>query len=237
MQRLAYKIHEYLREVRAKGARNAAIKLPAEKENLYQSAKSYARMPQCVLPMPGELSGSLAGALKNRVSAQPKSESVRIAELSTLLHGALSAEKTGRRRHPSGGGRYPIETYVLARSVDGIPRGAYHYAPGAHSLERVGDLPGNLSELFPGESNFAWAASAPVIIALTGDWTRNEHYGDFGYALGLIEAGHMGQNILLAASALGLTACPMGGFIDDALVDILALDIEFEQPVYVIALG
>jgi SagB-type dehydrogenase family enzyme len=82
------------------------------------------------------------------------------------------------------------------------------------------------------------ASSAPAIIFLTACWKRNyKKYGDFGYMLGMLEAGHMGQNILLAVTALDLNACPLRGFVDETVSRILDIDAAIEQPVYAIALG
>ena len=47
----------------------------------------------------------------------------------------------------------------------------------------------------------------------------------------------MAQNLLLVATALGLSACPIAGFHDDALAGSLQLDLQHEPPLYVIALG
>ena len=44
-------------------------------------------------------------------------------------------------------------------------------------------------------------------------WGRTgKKYGDFSYYLGMLEAGHVAQNILLTASALRIGARPIGRF-------------------------
>jgi nitroreductase len=58
-----------------------------------------------------------------------------------------------------------------------------------------------------------------------------------GYRFALLEAGHVVQNLVLAATALGLPALPLGGWYDrrvDALVGADGLD---EATVYVVLLG
>ena len=47
----------------------------------------------------------------------------------------------------------------------------------------------------------------------------------FSYTLSLLEAGHMSQNILLSATALGLHTRPMADFKDDLVVRLLYLSI------------
>jgi nitroreductase len=53
----------------------------------------------------------------------------------------------------------------------------------------------------------------------------------------LIEAGHVGQNIVLAGSALGIGSVPLGGFVDTDLARLLQVDIEREIVLYAIAVG
>ncbi|MFC1682114.1 nitroreductase family protein [Nanoarchaeota archaeon] len=61
-------------------------------------------------------------------------------------------------------------------------------------------------------------------------------YGLRAYPYSLIEAGHMGQNIQLAASEIGIGSCPVSGFIDDTVKKILDLT-DDEIPVYSISVG
>jgi nitroreductase len=49
-------------------------------------------------------------------------------------------------------------------------------------------------------------------------------------------AGHVAQNILLASTGRGIGTCPIGGFVDTAIVELLDLTGD-EIPVYVIAAG
>lgn len=46
----------------------------------------------------------------------------------------------------------------------------------------------------------------------------------------------MGQNILLAAAEIGVGACPISGFVDNTIKEILDLT-EGEIPIYSISLG
>ena len=64
-----------------------------------------------------------------------------------------------------------------------------------------------------------------------------EKYGERGYRFMLLEAGHVGQNILLAAEMARLGAVPLGGFCEDPLARFLGLDPRRESPLYVIMLG
>jgi SagB-type dehydrogenase family enzyme len=62
-------------------------------------------------------------------------------------------------------------------------------------------------------------------------------YGLRGYRFALLEAGHVAQNVVLTATALGLAAVPLGGFYDRPTDEFLGLDGVNESTLYTIALG
>jgi SagB-type dehydrogenase family enzyme len=68
-------------------------------------------------------------------------------------------------------------------------------------------------------------------------WRSRFKYGLRGYRFALLEAGHVVQNLVLAATALRLPTLPLGGWYDrrvDALVGADGLD---EATVYVVLVG
>jgi nitroreductase len=52
-----------------------------------------------------------------------------------------------------------------------------------------------------------------------------------------MEAGHVAQNLLLAAAALRLAAVPVGGFYDRAVDAVLGVDGIYEASLYVVSVG
>ena len=54
---------------------------------------------------------------------------------------------------------------------------------------------------------------------------------------GLLEAGHLGENAYLAATSMGLGACGVGAFMDDAINEMLGVDGVEEAAVYMLAAG
>jgi SagB-type dehydrogenase family enzyme len=113
----------------------------------------------------------------------------------------------------------------------------YHYGVKDHSLAqvRVGDLRDEvvsqgLSQQFLGQCN--------VVLFLTAIFQRMRFkYQDRTYRYGLLEAGHLGQNIYLAATSMGLGACAIGAFMDDEINAMLGVDGEEEAAVYMLAVG
>lgn len=224
---LPYKIHRHLLQHRGAADREIVSSVTSHKE--------YPRMPRITLPR-CELKMPLEDALSRRTSGREKKSdaAITVDELGGLLQHALAERADGKRNYPSGGALFPIETYVLAQNIKGVQEGIYHYHPKTHALEHLWSVKEH-DKIFVSQS--AWAESAPAIIILTSLWQRNyEKYGDFGYLLGILEAGHIAQNLLLVATALNLSSCPIAGFRGHELEQILDLD-EREQPVYTVVIS
>lgn len=234
MKKHSHKIHSFITEGRQK-EEDDSLDSKGLSRTPPQPPKSYERMPKVHLPEPMVLEVSLQKAVTDRRSSTINTkDSLSAEELSTLLH-TLSCNDDGFRGYPSGGAKYPIETYVLVQNVTGLSNDVYHYNPKEHVLEDMWKLPKKI-KIFPRFNG--WANSARVTIIFTGLWYKSENkYGKASYLLSLLECGHAAQNILLTASSLNIPACPIVGTRDQFLADLLDLNTELEQPVYAIALG
>lgn len=138
---------------------------------------------------------------------------------------------------PSGGARNPYEAYVYAVNVEGLAPGIYHYSAADHDLGRVetNHMP-KFSELVGGQD---WADEMPCMILLCAslDRTMWKYDDPNGYRVVLIEAGHIGQNIMLAATQHGLTACPTAALSHSAVRECLSLKGVTNTPVYALTLA
>ncbi|WP_437671113.1 SagB/ThcOx family dehydrogenase [Sorangium sp. So ce131] len=140
------------------------------------------------------------------------------------------------RPAPSAGGRYPLEIYVATRAVEGLADGLYHYDARAHELElrREGLAHAALADLAVGQD---MVLHANVVVIITAIPLRTMwKYGQRGYRFLWIDAGHLGQNLYLAATAMGLGPVAIGGFYDDELKTFLELPDE-EEPLYILCIG
>jgi SagB-type dehydrogenase family enzyme len=80
--------------------------------------------------------------------------------------------------------------------------------------------------------------TASVCLVLSAIFQRTRwRYRERTYRYVLLEAGHVGQNLYLAATGMGLGACAVGAFLDDQLNDLLALDGQEEAVLYLISVG
>ncbi len=62
-------------------------------------------------------------------------------------------------------------------------------------------------------------------------------FAHFTYRYGLLEAGHLGRNVYLTATSMGLGACAIGAFADDQVNAMLGADGNEEAAVYMLAVG
>jgi SagB-type dehydrogenase family enzyme len=138
---------------------------------------------------------------------------------------------------PSGGARNPYEAYVVALAVEGLDPGVYHYSAADHDLGRISanHLP-KISELIGGQE---WADAMPCLILLCAklDRTMWKYEDANAYRVVLIEAGHIGQNIMLAATRHGLSACPTAALCHSAIKRLLDLDRLTDAPIYALTIA
>lgn len=137
---------------------------------------------------------------------------------------------------PSGGARNPYEAYVISRNVAGIGSGCYHYSATQHSLEFLADAPPHLSSVM---ADLAWVNDAAAVVILVADVERTmfKYKHPTAYRVVLIEAGHIAQNMLLAATSEQLASIPIAAFNDAAAEQTLALDPAFQLATHAVVLG
>jgi len=194
-----------------------------------------AHLPSLALDLPAPEPSSLWEAIDRRSSAAPTAgPALRSETLALLLRAAYGTVGSGHRAVPSGGALYPLELFALTRRVEGISSAVWHLDPLAMRLERIGP-PAAFESLVPAPELVEHAA-ALLFVAATF-WRTRFKYGLRGYRFALLEAGHVAQNVALAAAASGVSALPLGGFYD-ALVDAeLGLDGVDQSVLYGIVLG
>jgi SagB-type dehydrogenase family enzyme len=141
-----------------------------------------------------------------------------------------------RRSYPSAGASYPLELYLLIQErIETFLPGVYHYCALTDQLELVdGEQPRSVVRTTFNRVRQLDNAVIAVITAVLGRITPK--YGDRGYRYALLEAGHLGQNITLACAEIKVACCPLGGFLDQMLADLLHLR-SSEIPLYAFAFG
>lgn len=203
--------------------------------------KEYVRMPQIELPEPDRVVDAVSDLLEVRRSTREYSTNpVGLNELATILFWSVgnTEYKTGgdHRPFPSGGRKYPTEAYVIALNIEGIDAGVYHYNARIHVLEqlRTGSYQDEVTTTF----GYPFVRNAAAVLCLTFVKSRPiRKYGGLAYKLGLLEAGHVGQNVYLTANALGVGSCSLAGGDQAETYEMLGIDGGNEHLVYGLALG
>jgi SagB-type dehydrogenase family enzyme len=138
---------------------------------------------------------------------------------------------------PSAGARNPYEGYVYAQRVDGLGRGIYHYSALDNTLGLVTEC--NLPTIGDLLANQPWFNNAAATIILVANFGRTswKYPHPTGYRVVLIEAGHIVQNIALAATEHSLASAPTCAVADNLIEQLLRLDSIKTSPIYTISLG
>jgi SagB-type dehydrogenase family enzyme len=209
--------------------------------------KTYPEAPRVVLPHPnsGVEAASAAGlfdVLARRRSAREYGPPpLGLEELGGLLWAAagVTARQMGFafRTAPSAGGLFPVEHYVVANSVSGLDPGVYHYAVLDEALEllRSGDqrlavAHAALDQTIAAEADavFVWTA-----VLERSRWKYGQRFARYIF----LDAGHIAENVALAAVALGLGSCQIAAFFDDEAAALLGVDEGEEPVVYMTTVG
>ena len=212
----------------------------ASKPELY---KTYPDVPRVRLDPP-KLNGGrpLWTVLGRRRSVRAYSGGqVTREQLSQLLWATqgITYERGGFsfRTAPSAGALYPIETYVAVHTVEGIQAGLYHYAIRDHALEqlRLGDI---RLETARAALDQRIAQDADVVFVWSAVFQRSKwKYRQRAYRYIYLDAGHIAQNLALAAVSLGLGSCQIAALYDNEANNLLQLDGTSEGVIYMSAVG
>ncbi len=185
---------------------------------------------------------SLWVALAERRSVRNYADAPLSAEALSLLVWAASGTSLTYgdlllRTAPSAGALYPIETYVAVRRVSGIAGGLYHYNVPGHTLSRLKeqDVSRGLAETALGQAMVERAGAVFLWTAVFGRSAAK--YLERAYRYVYLDAAHIAQNLLLAATALDLAACPIAALYDDEVNEILGVDGTEESILYMASVG
>lgn len=159
------------------------------------------------------------------------------AQLSQLLWSGLGFTYGLDRIHATAQEVSSLEGYLLAFDVQDLFAGSYHYSPREHSLYQLtmDDLSEGFGASLLGDLDLDAQAA---VVCFTGLPARHRVVdGAHGYRYALLDAGAAAQNVVLAASSLGLSAEMVTDFYDDELATLLGLDGRGEWPLCLVAIG
>jgi SagB-type dehydrogenase family enzyme len=138
---------------------------------------------------------------------------------------------------PSGGARNPFEAYVCVYHVDGLNPGLYHYSAVDNTLGRVPSPPVPTADCIVDQQPWFRNAAALVILVAHFERTMWKYGHPTGFRVVLLEAGHIAQNMLLAAAANDLAATPSCAINDTAADALCGLNPVLQSAIYTVAIG
>jgi SagB-type dehydrogenase family enzyme len=178
---------------------------------------------------------------KRRSVRNFKDSSLTKQELTRLLWATQGITKKDMgfefRACPSAGALYPVETYLVLNDVERIEAGIYHYNIPDHSIELLqkGDFRQQIAQAAL-DQDMAYAANAVFVwTALFG--RAKWKYEQRAYRYVYLDAGHIAQNLALAAVALSLGTCQIAALYDEEVNALLDIDGEEESVLYMSVVG
>jgi SagB-type dehydrogenase family enzyme len=207
--------------------------------------KAYTALEPLALPREARQTGVAA---LSAIAESIRTDSSAIPDLEALAHLLyLTAGITRHRKYPSGdihfraaactGALYEVELYVVCGNLVDLEAGVYHFSPEGFALYRLraGDYRGVLAEATASETA---VIHAPLTIICTCTYWRNawkyqaRTYRHFGWDNGTLLA-----NLLAVATALGMPAKVICGFVDADVNLLLDVDPDREVAFSLVALG
>ncbi len=142
------------------------------------------------------------------------------------------------RNVPSAGARHAFETYLLVNHMDDIESGLYVYDAKSHELVFLMPYHDVKDSILKGCLNQSMILDASVSFFWVADIYRMSYrYVERSFRYLHLDAGHIGQNLYLAAEAINAKTCAIGAFDDDVLNAALTLNTENETVIYAAPLG
>ncbi len=171
-------------------------------------------------------------------------DQLSLEELSYLLWLTQGVKKEDEKRHvvwrtvPSAGCRHPFETYLSINRVEGLQPGVYRFVATQHKLvtldisdtfnEQLTDVCLGQRQVATSAVTFIWAAVPYRTI-----W----RYSERSYRYLYLDAGHVCQNLHLAAETINCGICAIGAYDDDAADQLLGFNPPEMFVIYMASLG
>ena len=227
---------------KTKYSRPASGPISTDKPSPSVASKPHPR-PTISLPPPRiDTSPSLWEVLLKRRSIRDYSHlPLSLQELSTLLWATQGITdrsfSSWYRTAPSAGALHPIDTYLVVNRVEELEAGIYLLDVRDFSLTRKnqGDYSRQIAHAAL-DQDIAREASVVFVWVAVIDRSRQK-YRQRAYRYIYLDCGHIGQNLYLAATALGLGCCGIAAFFDDEVNSLIEVDGQEETAIYLATVG
>jgi len=204
--------------------------------------------PLIDLPNPAEIhlgEMDLRQAIEQRRSLRRYAEApLSLEELSYLLWLTQGIKKEDKKRHvvwrtvPSAGCRHPFETYLSINRVEGLAPGLYRYAAMENklvALQMDSTFNAKLTEACLGQRQVL--TSAVTFIWAAVPYRTVWRYSERSYRYLYLDAGHVCQNLHLAAESIHCGICAIGAYHDDTVDSLMGFTPPEMFVIYMATLG
>ncbi len=190
--------------------------------------KVYAGLP--VTPLPRALPDpgvAVTAALAGVPAAPQPLDAAQLGRVLFLGAGVVRTVERGDRTMlfraaGSAGARFPMELYVSARGVAGVPDGVHRYDPVDHALVRLGPA----------------ADGAATTLIVTGiPWRTGWRYAERGWRHIYWDSGTLLSQLTAAAASAGLEPQVRSLFPDAQVAELVGADGVHEFPVALLTFG
>jgi oxazoline/thiazoline dehydrogenase len=163
----------------------------------------------------------------------------RIRSVRTPPAGDPRRYETTNRAYPSGGAAYDLELYLAVRHCAGLEPGIYHYEALEHALSLLCERDSiNDAIINDARHSTGWRDAPHVVITLASRFSRiGWKYRGICYAVTLKNVGVMYEAMYLAATAMNLAPCALGGGDSALFAQATGLDPLLESSVGEFMLG
>jgi SagB-type dehydrogenase family enzyme len=221
-------------------------RMKGERLDWASKPETYKSYPNCKVidlsPPTSPLQHSLDATFKRRKSIRSFSQNpLGKNHLAYLLWASTGLQRREQehvfRTAPSAGALYPLETYMVLHRVTGLAPGVYHYSIQHHQLEQlsIGNYEHAIAQATLGQS---MGQDAALVLIWTAIFQRCKwKYHQRAYRYVYLDAGHIAQNLALAAASLDFGSCQIGAFYDDEVNALLGINGLEESAIYLSAVG
>lgn len=186
-----------------------------------------------------------AAVLERRASIRQYGEPTA-AQLGELLFRVARVKEVRRRddmeiafyNYPAGGARSELVFYPVVRRCSGLEPALYRYDGVAHALERVAPLDAHAESLLADAAAALGHPAPPILLLIAARFQRvSWKYESMAYAAMLKHVGVVLQTLYLAATAMNLAGCAIGGGDSDRFAALAGTRYYEETTVGEFALG
>lgn len=223
--------------------------LERQKMGVRSSIKSKHKNVGKIIELPHFNEINLKNIRVNGIINTPKSiikykeEPISLEELSYILWSTQGIKQANQGKlniinKPSLGSIDVFETYLLVNNVEGLKKGLYGFIAEENKLFEI-SIKKNLDEEIV-EACYGQTAVKNCAVTFICTAVQQKilcRYGERGYRYLNLDAGHVCQNLYLAANSIECGVCAVAAYDDDELNSILGIDGVDQFAIYIATVG